>query len=77
VLSLGEKTQIQALDRTQPLLPIEFDATEQRTHDYVRHGTTNLTLGICPVPPWFDLVSAGGQRYFELGIPLWSLSAPR
>jgi transposase len=42
VLSLDEKTQIQALDRTQPLLPITFDATEQRTHDYVRHGTTNL-----------------------------------
>nr|WP_243715159.1 IS630 family transposase [Micromonospora sp. KC207] len=42
VLSIDEKTQIQALDRTQPLLPIEFDATEQRTHDYVRHGTTNL-----------------------------------
>jgi hypothetical protein len=30
------------LDRTQPLLPIAFDATEKRTHDYVRHGTTNL-----------------------------------
>jgi transposase len=30
------------LDRTQPLLPIDFDATEKRTHDYVRHGTTNL-----------------------------------
>jgi hypothetical protein len=30
------------LDRTQPLLPVEFDATEQRTHDYVRHGATNL-----------------------------------
>nr|WP_241255683.1 IS630 family transposase [Candidatus Protofrankia californiensis] len=42
VLSLDEKTQIQALDRTQPLLPIAFDATEKRTHDYVRHGTTNL-----------------------------------
>lgn len=42
VLSVDEKTQIQALDRTQPMLPIEFDATEQRTHDYVRHGTTNL-----------------------------------
>jgi transposase len=42
VLSMDEKTQVQALDRTQPLLPIEFDATEQRTHDYVRHGTTNL-----------------------------------
>jgi hypothetical protein len=42
VLSLDEKTQIQALDRTQPLLPIEFGQAEQRTHDYVRHGTTNL-----------------------------------
>ena len=42
VLSVDEKTQVQALDRTQPLLPIEFDATEKRTHDYVRHGTTNL-----------------------------------
>jgi transposase len=42
VLSLDEKTQIRALDRTQPLLPIDFDATEKRTHDYVWHGTTNL-----------------------------------
>ena len=42
VLSIDEKTQIQALDRTQLLLPITFDATEKRTHDYVRHGTTNL-----------------------------------
>jgi transposase len=42
VLSVDEKTQVQALDRTQPLLPITFDATEQRTHDYVRHGVTNL-----------------------------------
>jgi len=42
VLSIDEKTQVQALDRTQPLLPIAFDASEKRTHDYVRHGTTNL-----------------------------------
>jgi transposase len=42
VLSVDEKTQVQALDRTQPLLPIAFDKAEQRTHDYVRHGTTNL-----------------------------------
>ena len=41
-MSIDEKTQIQALDRTQPLLPIEFDVSEKRTHDYVRHGTTNL-----------------------------------
>ena len=42
VLSVDEKTQVQALDRTQPLLPIDFGATEKRTHDYIRHGTTNL-----------------------------------
>src|SRR5690348_2242036 len=42
VLSIDEKTQIQALDRTQPLLPIDFGVTEKRTHDYKRHGTTNL-----------------------------------
>jgi transposase len=42
VLSLDEKTQVQALNRTQPLLPIDFGVTEKRTHDYVRHGTTNL-----------------------------------
>lgn len=42
VLSVDEKTQVQALDRTQPLLPIDFGVTEKRTHDYLRHGTTNL-----------------------------------
>jgi transposase len=42
VLSIDEKTQIQALDRTQPLLPLDFGVTEQRTHDYRRHGITNL-----------------------------------
>lgn len=42
VLSVDEKTQIQALDRTQPVLPVAFAASEKRTHDYVRHGTTNL-----------------------------------
>jgi transposase len=33
---------VQALERTQPLLPVSFGKTEKRTHDYVRHGTTNL-----------------------------------
>jgi transposase len=42
VLSIDEKTQIQALDRTQPLLPMTFCKTEKRTHDYTRNGTTNL-----------------------------------
>lgn len=42
VLALDEKTQVQALDRTQPMLPMNVGKTEKRTHDYVRHGTTNL-----------------------------------
>ena len=42
VLCVDEKSGIQALDRTQPLLPMTFDKTEKRTHDYVRHGTVNL-----------------------------------
>jgi len=42
VLSVDEKTQVQALERTQPLLPISFAKGEKRTYDYVRHGTTNL-----------------------------------
>lgn len=42
VLSYDEKTQVQALDRTQPALPIDFGKTAKRTHDYVRCGTTNL-----------------------------------
>jgi hypothetical protein len=39
---VDEKSGVQALDRTQPLLPMTFDKTEKRTHDYVRHGTVNL-----------------------------------
>ncbi len=42
VLCVDEKSQIQALDRTQPLLPMSLGHPEQRTHDYVRHGTTSL-----------------------------------
>ena len=42
VLSVDEKTQVQALDRTQPVLPIAFDVSEQRTHDYVRQGNDEL-----------------------------------
>jgi transposase len=42
VVCVDEKSQIQALDRTAPLLPMRFGETERRTHDYVRHGTTTL-----------------------------------
>lgn len=42
VLSIDEKSQIQALNRTQPLLPLKFGHPECRTHDYERNGTTTL-----------------------------------
>ena len=42
VLSIDEKTQIQALNRTQPMLPLRPGQVERRSHDYTRHGTTCL-----------------------------------
>jgi transposase len=42
VFSFDEKTQCQALDRTQPSLPMKKGRGESRTHDYKRHGTTDL-----------------------------------
>ena len=42
VLCVDEKSQIQALDRTQPLLPMRPGQAERRSHDYKRHGTTSL-----------------------------------
>jgi hypothetical protein len=42
VLSVGEKSQIQALDRTQPSLPLKKGRLGTMTHDYKRHCTTTL-----------------------------------
>jgi transposase len=42
VLSIDEKSQVQALGRTQPLLPLGPGQAERHTHDYARHGTTSL-----------------------------------
>lgn len=42
VLSIDEKSQIQALDRTTPILPMQPGKVERRSHDYYRHGTTTL-----------------------------------
>jgi transposase len=42
VLSVDEKSQVQALDRSQPLLPLEPGRPERHTHDYARYGTTSL-----------------------------------
>jgi hypothetical protein len=54
VLCVDEKTQIQALDRTQPLLPMRPGQVERRTHDYERHGVTTLFAALdvnCQAPP--------------------------
>jgi transposase len=42
VLCIDEKSQIQALDRSQPMLPIRPGQPARRSHDYTRHGTTSL-----------------------------------
>ncbi len=42
ILCVDEKSQIQALNRTQPALPLSFGYSETKTHDYIRHGTTTL-----------------------------------
>ena len=42
VVCVDEKTQVQALDRTAPILPMRAGLPEKATHDYIRHGTTSL-----------------------------------
>lgn len=46
VICVDEKSQMQALDRTQPLLPLRPGMPERRTHDYHRHGTSSLFAGL-------------------------------
>src|SRR6266852_8566479 len=69
VLSIDEKSQIQALDREQPVLPMMPGVPERRTHSYVRHGTdfavcrARCRVGVChrqmlQAPP--------GSRVFEV-----------
>ena len=50
VLSVDEKTQIQALDRTQPMLQLKPGQVERRTHDYKRNGTTSLYAAFNVLP---------------------------
>lgn len=46
VVSVDVKSGIQALDRTQPMLPVDFGKSEKRTHDYKRNGTTDMYAGL-------------------------------
>ena len=55
MLSVDEKSQIQALDRTQKTLPMQPGQAEKRTHDYVRHGTTTLFAAL-------EIATGAGHR---------------
>jgi len=59
VLCVDEKSQIQALDRTQPLLPMRPGQIERRTHDYERHGTTTLFAALVAATTAETHVKAG------------------
>jgi transposase len=59
VVCVDEKSQIQALDRTQPLLPMRPGQIERRTHDYDRHGTTTLFAGLISAVTAETKVKAG------------------
>ena len=66
VLCVDEKSQIQALDRTQPLLPLAPGIPERRTHDYARHGTTTLfaALDIATAPSLEICIAATAAANF-------------
>src|SRR3954470_8540438 len=64
VLSIDEKTQVQALDRTQPTLPLDCGKVEKKTHDYIRHdkpvrraerGDRGGVRRVLPDPHWAGL----------------------
>ena len=63
VLCADEKSQIQALDRTQPILPMRPGQAERRTHDYRRHGTTSLFAAL-------DVASGKSDRRAASPTPL-------
>ena len=72
VLCVDEKTRIQALDRTRPLLPMRPGQAERRTHDYIRHGTTSMKTSttFSPIhesPPKWDAstISSSPSLEFE------------
>jgi len=61
VLCVDQKSQVQGLDRTQPLLPMQPGQTERRTHDYVRHGTTSLFAALNVATG--EVIGSGHRRH--------------
>ena len=65
VLCVDEKSQIQALNRTQQVLPMAPGHNEQRTHDYVRHGTSTLFAALEVATGQVTGVCKGRHRHQE------------
>ena len=63
VLSVDEKSQIQALDREQPVLPMMLGVPERRTHSYIRHGTCYLPALERMSPRVLSSANAGVERH--------------
>ncbi len=78
VLCVDEKSQIQALDRTQPVLALRPGLPERRTHDYVRHGTTNLyaALDVASGQVIADLTDRHRAQEFRSFLTLINRSVP-
>ncbi len=78
VLCVDEKSQIQALDRTQPVLALRPGLPERRTHDYVRHGTTNLyaALDVASGQVIADLTDRHRAQEFRSFLNLINRSVP-
>ena len=62
VVCVDEKSQIQALDRTQPILPMRPGLPERQTHDYKRHGTTTLFAAL-------EIATGTGRRRLQSAPP--------
>ena len=78
VLCVDEKSQIQALDRTAPVLPLMPGVAERRTHDYVRNGTTNLyaALNVASGKVIADMTSRHRGEEFQRFLNLIDRSVP-
>ncbi len=79
VLCVDEKTQVQALDRTAPMLPMMPNVPARRTHDYIRHGTTNLyaALDVASGHVITEMTPRHRAREFQRFLTLIDQSVPR
>jgi len=69
VLCVDEKSQIQALNRFQPILPMMPATPERRSHDYVRHGTTSLRPPVVGSTKVLKAINRPAGRRSGVGLP--------